>query len=306
MLAPIRAQHSAGNACLVLFFHIPKTGGTSVKVAFQRVLGHKDTVASYEGSTLPNIEQFASQDVRPASPRILLGHLSPLSLSTGSGVIRTTVVRDPVDQLISFFCYSYQTRYNSSDDLEFMRGCARYREGRFSGDEVVRWIEKFDHDNSQTRFLSGSSDGPIGAQSAEAAMRALDSCEIVGTTEELALYMAILAHVMGMDAPKPAHLNRSAHEIIDELPERLYVRLKPYAEIDARLYAHARERFEVTKEQFDLRLDPLALRGSGELTFYERLQSFCQISPQERKARLSRRLTILKNYALDKLATASQ
>jgi hypothetical protein len=215
------------------------------------------------------------------------------------------VVRDPVDHLISHFCYGYQMRYNFSADLEFMRGCARYRDGRFSGDDVERWIGKFDRDNFQTRFLSGCVDGPVAAQSAQAAMDALDSCEIVGTTEELALYMAILAHVTGTDAPKPAHLNRSAHEIIDEEPGRLHERLKHYVEIDSRLYAHARKRFEVTKEQYDLRLEPLALRGTGELTFYERLQSFCQISPQERKARLTRRLTILKNYTCEILGAVS-
>lgn len=200
---------------------------------------------------------------------------------------------------------SYQARYDCSADLEFMRGCARYRDGRFSGGDVERWIEKFDRDNSQTRFLSGADNGPVTDQSAQAAMRALDSCEIVGTKEELALYMAILTHVTGMGTPKPAHVNRSAHEIIDEEPGRLHERLKPYAEIDVRLYAHAKERFEVTKEQIDLRLEPLVLRGTGEPTLYERLQSFCQISSQERKARLTRRLTILKNYTREILGAVT-
>ena len=105
--------------------------------------------------------------------------------------------------------------------------------------------------------------------------------------------------VAGVDAPKPAHLNRSAHEIIDEEPQRLHDRLKSYVEIDSRLYAPARKRFKVTKEQFDLKPDPLVLPGAGDLTFYERLQSFFQDSPQERKARLTRRLTILKHYTRD-------
>ena len=134
------------------------------------------------------------------------------------------------------------------------------------------------------------------ADSAEAALGALDSCEIVGTTEELALYMAILAHATGMEVPGPAHLNRSAHEIIDEEPGRLHDRLRPYVDFDARLFAYARERFEVTKAQFDLALNPLAMRGTGDLSFYERLKSFCQISHRERKARLIRRVAILKNY----------
>ena len=111
--------------------------------------------------------------------------------------------------------------------------------------------------------------------------------------------MAILVQVVGVDAPKSAHVNRSAHEIIDEEPLRLHDRLKSYVEIDSRLYDHARKRFQVTKEQWDLKLDPLALPGTGDLTFYERLQSFFQEAPQERKARLARRLIILKHCTRD-------
>lgn len=130
---------------------------------------------------------------------------------------------------------SYQARYDCSADLEFMRSCGRYRDGRFSSDDV----------------------------------------------------------------------ERSAHEIIDEGPGRLHERLKPYAEIDARLYAHAKERFEVIKEQIDLRLEPLTLRETGELTLYERPQSFCRISSQERKARLTRRLSVLKNYTREILGAVA-
>jgi len=305
MLATLNSQHAADRARLILFFHIPKTGGTSVKVAFQRVLGVKDTCASYEGASASEIENFVAQNAHPSSPRILLGHISPLSLATGSGFIRTTVVRDPIDHLISFFCYSFQRRYEILTDLEFLRSCKRYRDGRFSGNDVERWIERFYRDNSQTRFLSSSFVGPLTAQSERAALGALDSCDVVGTTEELGHYMAILAHLTGMETPKPAHVNRSVHEIIEEEPGRLRERLKPYVEIDSRIYTHAQERFEVSKEQCQLKLDTAVLHGIGDLTFYERLQSFCRITPQERRARLSRRLTVLKNYTRDVLGAVS-
>jgi hypothetical protein len=111
--------------------------------------------------------------------------------------------------------------------------------------------------------------------------------------------MAILAHMAHVDAPKAVHLNRSAHEIIDEEPRRLNDRLKSYVQVDSCLYAQARTRFQITKEQFELKADPQFLPGTGDLTFYERLQSFFQDSPQERRARLTRRFTILKHYTRD-------
>jgi hypothetical protein len=306
MLAPVKPHHAAGYRRSILFFHVPKTGGTSVKVAFQRVLGTKDTLASYEAEGKSDLECLVTQCARSTSVRIVLGHISPLTLDTDSGFIRTTVLRDPVDHLVSFFCYNYLTRYEAPTDLEFFRGCARYRDSRFSGDDVERWIKNFHRDNSQTRFLCNSFSGQVTAESAKAAETALESCEIVGTTEELGLYMAILAYSAGIDSPGPAHVNRSAHEIIDEDPRRLHGRLRPYVEFDSHLYALARRRFEVTKQEYGLALAPLVVDTAGDLTFSERLQSFYELSPQERRARLTRRLKILKNYTREMLGSVSQ
>ena len=71
-------------------------------------------------------------------------------------------------------------------------------------------------------------------------------------------------------------------------------------------YALARRRFEITKQEYGLALAPLVADETGDLTLLERLQSFYQISPQERRARVTRNLTILKNYTLDLLGSASQ
>ena len=121
MLAPIRPQRGSTNHSRpILFFHIPKTGGSSVSVAFQRVLGARKVLVPLYGSDREIIGHALNQAALSASPLFMSGHISPGIFDSHPWIIRTTVVRDPVDLLISQFCYSYKTRYQSPINLEFL------------------------------------------------------------------------------------------------------------------------------------------------------------------------------------------
>jgi hypothetical protein len=309
MLAPIRPQRGSTNHSRpILFFHIPKTGGSSVSVAFQRVLGARKVLVPLYGSDREIIGHALNQAALSASPLFMSGHISPGIFDSHPWIVRTTVVRDPVDLLISQFCYSYKTRYQSPINLEFLQHCAGYRDARFSGEDVERWIDSCSVDNPQARFLSRSGTGTADAQMAVKAQDALDGCELVGITEELPNYMSVLAHMAGAGAPEAVHINRPAHGIIDEDPRRLHQRLQHYVALDTSLYSHAKERFEQSKARFLLQMgSPELVRtgAAGELTFRERLQAWYWSSAVEKRERLSRRFRMLKNVTSEFLASNS-
>src|ERR1700722_7464713 len=138
MLSPYKP--ASGVFPPVVHFHIPKTGGSSVHLAGQRALASEKAALFPRVNDAEEARQLISDHRFIGTPLFISGHMSPLHLRTDGRFVRTAIVRDPVEHLISYFCYSFKTRYESREQLEFMRSCKGYREKRFSGADVERWV----------------------------------------------------------------------------------------------------------------------------------------------------------------------
>jgi hypothetical protein len=233
------------------------------------------------------------------------GHLSPREVDSPPAFIRTSLLRDPLERLISNFCFFHKTRYRTPEQLAFLKNCRRYREGWFSGDDIERWIGLFDQDNYQTRFLSGCR-APVLTQNAiKVARDALEGCELVGTTEQMSAYLVALAEIAGLEIRETVHANLSPRGIIDEDPASLRERLGPYVRQDAVLYDYARERFAELAKRLQIPL-PAPLESLTEEaampTLLSRLAVFVRRSPSDQRQRIWRRMISLKLRAWDTLS----
>ena len=92
-----------------------------------------------------SVEILLAKSAGTSMPLVIQGHVPPLALEGPPRLVRTTVLRDPVERLLSNLCYVYKTRYQSPRALAFLRSCPGYGQGRFTAGDLERWIAQSRH-----------------------------------------------------------------------------------------------------------------------------------------------------------------
>lgn len=124
---------------------------------------------------------------------------------------RVTVLRQPLQRLISHFCYSFDRRFYDLRQLEFFRGRRNYQAARFDGEDLVAWIERFSMDDFQVRFLAGHYDVPITEDVESRALETLRCLDFVATMENLGELFTVLSAMTGKEfnTAQTPHNNKS-------------------------------------------------------------------------------------------------
>lgn len=247
----------------VIYLHVPKAAGTTLNNVIQRqyprgtvfiLNGQRPHVGWAEFQRLPEGER--------ARFRVVLGHMTfGLHEHLPQPCTYVTILRDPVERLISMYYYVLQK------PLHYLYTTVTTR--RMSLADFVRSGLSPEIDNCQTRLLAGAPVFGVGPGFAECSGEMLEQAKanlqqfaVVGLCEQFDESLLLLKHTLGWKFPLYQRENvtrgRPVRESISE--EELEL-IAAHNQWDIELYMHAKNLFEQL----------IARQGSA---FYRELAAF--------------------------------
>ena len=227
---------------LVVFFHIDKTGGTTVCDYLARQFPQEQIkpVPIGKAQDLVGIAPTTYGDLYAANrkfsilpgQRLIMGHYDTGILDyLLCDVITMTVLREPVARVVSLYRY-----VEAHDELYGNLSLDARRLG------LEGWLRRYVDlwDNAMTKQLAGvrwsTGHQEVDERVYQMAVDRLKAIDYVGITKHLPIFLEKVASGMGWDAPEPKRLNATLslnHPIIDEGTMAF---IEAHTKYDTRLY----------------------------------------------------------------------
>jgi hypothetical protein len=201
----------------VIFVHVPRTGGTSLNWLFRESVGKH---------AIKKIKSYEPFDVRwyGGDWRYMIGHMNfPSPESLPKDVVVLTILRNPVDRILSWFKYLEVTRKEVKGGVD----PAKRKSPREYRDMLCRFANMEQNKNQQARIIAGIFQGVLKCNFAiehvDAAMLvdcALSNIQksraIVGTTENYSTYLEMLCRKFSLSPPSaPKRRGDTSHIEVD-------------------------------------------------------------------------------------------
>lgn len=226
----------------LIFVHMFKAGGTSLR----RIIRSQFPAKAKVWQSIGKPEELAawlalSQDERDQHDLLMAHEHYGLHQSLTRNATYLTMLRDPVDRILSFFYFVKRTKTHYL-----------YRHGFTDDTTLEEFITRrnLELDNVQTRLLVPHSEGSIdfGAvdeRLSRIALANLNKIERVGILERMDDFLDLLNVVEGWNVSAAPVMNRTEKRPgVEEHSEAVIARIREMNAYDVRLYEAARERFE--------------------------------------------------------------
>lgn len=247
--------HSSDEFTLI-FFHIPKTAGTSFVKVLDEVYGGRFVYKLSSQKHEQDVESFIRKNKSDRfTYKAITGHRSDKLASYVRHPVRyVTFLRDPVEHTISSYHYIKQTPHNRLNKI-----VSKIK----TINEFVNWQKQNGHDNLQTRYLAKidarSNDwksiefdlsGSDGEHYFDEAKDFLNSMEFVFVVSEMDEAIKSLSkNLKWTEIPTLSYENQSKKPSDLKVDKRLAARIRRVHYLDERLYEAANQRLYDNDEE---------------------------------------------------------
>ena len=197
----------------IFFLHLPKSGGTSVITALRSAFDKSQLVGMHD----QRLDSFDAQLATLAQrDRIcfIYSHTVP-DLKRWSTHLRfSLLVREPVERMLSHFCFAYQQKLKDEAQFEFFSRPHLRGKSSFDYATLLEWIQEFRLDNFYVRQLVRKHHGHVDAADYAMARDIVRHISFIGTCDALPAFLDQIVGGATRHQIPHLHTNKSDRSVL--------------------------------------------------------------------------------------------